>query len=88
MDFERLKLDTRFVYMDHDSSVSIATRYRLERSRDRIPVGSRFSASVQTGPVAYPASYEIGTGSFPGVKRPRCGIDHSPVSSAEVKERV
>jgi len=26
--------------------------------------------------------------SFPGVKRPGCGIDHPPPSSAEVKERV
>jgi hypothetical protein len=25
---------------------------------------------VQTGPWAYPASYTMGTGSFPGVKRP------------------
>jgi len=30
----------------------------------------------------------MGTGSFPGVKRPGCGIDHPPPSSAEVKERV
>jgi hypothetical protein len=27
-------------------------------------------------------------GSFPGVKRPRRGVDHPPPSSAEVKERV
>jgi len=29
------------------------------------------SAPVQTGPGAHPASYTMGTGSFPGVKRPR-----------------
>ena len=28
-----------------------------------------FSTSVQTGPGAHPASYAMGTGSFPGVKR-------------------
>jgi hypothetical protein len=58
------------------------------RSRDRIPVGARFSAPVQTGPGAYPAFYTMGTGSFPGVKRPGRGVDHAPPSSAEVKERV
>ena len=40
-------------------------------SRDRIPVGARFSTPVQTGPEAHsahPASCTMGTGSFPGVK--------------------
>ena len=43
---------------------------------------------VQTCPGAQPASCTMGTGSFPGVKRPRLGLDHPPASSAEVKERV
>jgi hypothetical protein len=43
---------------------------RAGRSGDRIPVGARFSAPVQTGPEAHPASCTMGTGSFPGV---RCG---------------
>ena len=30
----------------------------------------------------------MGTGSFPGVKRPGRGVDHPALSSAEVKERV
>jgi len=30
----------------------------------------------------------MGTGVFPGVKRPGRGVDHPPPSSAEVKERV
>jgi len=30
----------------------------------------------------------MGTGSFPGVKRPGRGVDHLPPSSAEVKERL
>jgi hypothetical protein len=54
----------------------------------RNPVGARFSAPVQTGPGAHPASYTMGTGSFPGVKRPGRGVDHPPLSSAEVKKRV
>jgi len=51
-------------------------------------VGARFSAPVQTGPGAHPASYTMGTGSFPVVKRPGRGVDHPPPSIAEVKERV
>jgi len=34
----------------------------------KIPVGARFSAPVQTGPEVHPASYRMGTGSFPGVR--------------------
>jgi hypothetical protein len=29
----------------------------------------------------------MGTSSFPGVKRPGRGVDHPPLSNAEVKER-
>ena len=61
---------------------------RAGRSGDRIPVEARFSALVQTGPGARPASYTMGTGSFLGVMRLGRGIDHPPPSSAEVKERV
>jgi hypothetical protein len=46
-------------------------------------VGVRFSIPFPTGPGAHPASYTMGTWSFPG-----CGIGHQPSSSAEVKERV
>jgi len=51
-------------------------------------VGARFSAPIQNGPGAHPASFTMGTGSFPRVRRPGRGVDHSPPSSAEVKERV
>ena len=34
----------------------------------------------QTGPGAHPASCTMGTGPFPGVKRPGRGADHSPPS--------
>ena len=33
-------------------------------------------------------SYTMGTGSFPGVKRPGRGVQHPPPSSAKVKEKV
>jgi hypothetical protein len=52
--------------------------------RDRIPVGARFSAPVQTGPGAHPAALTMGTGSFPGVKRPGRDVDHPFPSTAEV----
>jgi hypothetical protein len=48
--------------------------------------GTRFSAPVQTGSGAHPASYTMGTGYFPGVKRTGPGAD--PPSSAEFKETV
>ena len=51
-------------------------------------MGVSFSASVQTDTGAYPASWKMGTGSFPGAKRPKRGVDHPPPSSAQVKERV
>jgi hypothetical protein len=61
---------------------------RAGRSGDRIPVGARFYASVHTICGAHPASYTMGTGSFPGVKRPGGSVNHQPPSSTEVKERV
>jgi hypothetical protein len=61
---------------------------RTGLSGDRIPVVTRFSAPVQTGNGAHPASYTMGTGPFARVKRPGHGVDHPPLPSAEVKEKV
>jgi hypothetical protein len=44
---------------------------RTHRSGDGIPVSARFSELVNTGPWAHPASYKMGTGSFPGVESGR-----------------
>jgi hypothetical protein len=52
-----------------DSSVGIVTRYGLDGPRIESQWRARFSAPVQTGPGAHPASCTIGTGSFPGVER-------------------
>ena len=49
---------------------------RAGRSGDRIRVGARFSALVQTGHEFHPASCTMGTGYFLGVKRP--GRDADP----------
>ena len=48
--------------------------------------GARFSAPVQTGPGAHPASYTMGTGPFPGVKRPESGFDHRPHTVPRLKK--
>jgi hypothetical protein len=50
------------------SSVGIATSYGLDGPGIESRWGARFSALVQTGPGAHPASCTMGTGSFPGVK--------------------
>ena len=71
-----------------DSSVCIATRYGLDGPGIESRWGARFSAPVQTCPGAHPASCIMGTGPFPGVKRPGRGADLSPTCSAEVEGRV
>jgi hypothetical protein len=77
-----------------DSSVGIALGYGLDDrgSRFRFPAGAgNFSCNhrVQNGSGAHPTSYPMDIrGSFPGVKRPGREVDHSPPSSAEVKECV
>ena len=50
------------------SSVGIATGYGLDGPGIESRYGARFSAPVQTGPGAHPASCTMGTGSFQGAK--------------------
>ena len=66
------------VFMGRDSSVGIATRYGWTVRGSNPGGGARFSASVQTGPGAYTVSCTMGTGSFPGIKRPGGGAEHPP----------
>jgi len=69
------------------SSVGIATGYGLDGPGIESRLGAIFSAPVQTGPGAHPASCTMGTGSFPGGKeRPGRDADPSPPSSAVVKK--
>jgi len=69
-------------------TVGITTCYGLDSPGIESQLGARFSAPIQTGPRAHPAFYTVGTGSFSGVKRLGCGIDHPPPSSAKVKESI
>jgi hypothetical protein len=74
--------------MGQDSSVSIVTRYGLDIRGSNYNGGKIFHTHPDQlwGPPSL--LYKMGTGSFLGVKRPGCGIDHPPPSSAKVKERV
>ena len=71
--------------MGRDGVVGIAT-LRSGRSGDRVQVRARFSAPVLTGPGAHPATYTMGTGSFPGVKRPGRGVNHQPHLAPRLKK--
>jgi hypothetical protein len=73
--------------VDRGSAVGIAARYGLEGAGSE-PGGCEVFRTRQAGPGAHPASYTIGSGSFPGVKQPGCRVDHLPPYNAEVKERV
>jgi hypothetical protein len=71
-----------------DSSVGTAARYGLDCRGIESRWAARFSALVQTGSGAHPSSYIMGTGSFPGLRRPERGVNHSSQSGIEVTERV
>jgi hypothetical protein len=77
-----------------NGSVGIALGYGLDDrgSTVRFPVGTGdffLHHRLQNGSGAHPASYPMGTrGSSLGIKRPEREADHSPPSSAEVKECV
>jgi hypothetical protein len=53
------------------SSDGIATGYWLDGPGIEFRWGARFSAPIQTGPGAHPASCAVGTESFSGVKSGR-----------------
>ena len=60
---------------------------RAGRSGDRIPLGTRFSTPVQTGPGAHPVYYTVGIGSLsPEVKRPERDFHHPPHLAPRLKK--
>ena len=69
-----------------NSSVGIATRYGLDNQGIESRWGRDFSAHAQTGPGAHPASYTIGTVSFPGVKRTGRDFNHPYLTPRLKKE--
>jgi hypothetical protein len=75
--FTSLLLDV-YVWLNRPGSVvGIATGYGLDGPGIEYRWAVRFSAPVQTGPGAHPASCTMGTGSFPGVKSGR-GVTLTP----------
>jgi hypothetical protein len=72
--------------MGRVSSVGIATCYGLDGPGIESRLGAIFSAPFQTGRGAHPASYKMGTGSFLGVKRTGCGVDHPPRLAPRLKK--
>jgi hypothetical protein len=74
------------VFVGRDAAVGIATCYGLNGPGIEFRWGARFSAPVHTGPGAHPASYSMGTGSFPGVKRSKRGVDRSPHLAPKLKK--
>jgi len=66
--------------VDRDSSVGTGWR-----SFERIPVGARYSAPVQTGPRAQSASC---TGSFPEVKLLGSGVNHPSHPKPRLKKEL
>ena len=71
-----------------DNSVGVATRHGLDGPGIESRWGVRLSSPIQTGCGARLTSCTKGTWSFSGVKRPGRGVDHPPLSEAEIKERV
>ena len=68
---KKTSVSSRHIKGTLGSSVGIATGYGLDGPEIKSRWGTRFSAPVQTGPGAHPASCTMGTGSFPGVKSGR-----------------
>ena len=68
------------------SSFGIATRYGVAVRGSKPIVGEIFHTRPDQ-PWAHPASYIMGAGPFPGVKRPGRGADHQPSFITEVKGR-
>jgi len=73
---------------DLDSAVSIVTCYRLDGLGIEFRWGRDILHPSRPVPGTHPASFTMGTGSSPGVKRPGHGVGHPPLSSAEVEGRA
>jgi len=72
-------------FVDQASAVAIATRYGLGGPTIESQWGEIF-APVETDPRTHPASYTMGTESFPRVKRPRRGVDHPSYLAPKLKK--
>ena len=67
------------------SVLRLATGWTVQGSNSG---GASISAPFQTGSGVHTTPNTMGTGSFPGVKRPGRGVDHPTPSGVEVEGRV
>jgi hypothetical protein len=74
--------------MGRDSSVGIATRYEMDGPGIESRWGRDYSQPSRPALGSTQPPIKWVPGLFPGVKRPRRGVEHPPPSSARVKERV
>jgi hypothetical protein len=74
------------VHVGQVSLVGIATRYGLDGLGIESLWEAGFSTPVQTGPGAHPAPFTMGTGSFPGVKRPGMALTTHPHLAPRLKK--
>ena len=58
--------------------IPITVSVLQDKTVPTFPILCSFIPFFQTDPGAHPASYTMGTGSFPGVKRPGRGADPHP----------
>jgi hypothetical protein len=73
-----LHLSALSLFKGRDSSVGIATGYGLDGPGIEFRLGRDFPHPSRPALGAHPASCTMGTGSFPGVKRPGPGAGHPP----------
>jgi hypothetical protein len=76
----------RVMNLGRNTSLGIATRYGLNGPGIETLWGAGFSAHVQTGPGAHPASYTMGTRTFQGVKQPGRGVGNPPHLAPRLKK--
>jgi hypothetical protein len=69
-----------------ESSVGIANGQSLMHQGPNLG-GNVIFRNLQTGHEAQPASYTMGTGSFPRVKRSRLGVVHPPHVVSRLKKK-
>ena len=74
--------------MGRDGAVGITTRYGLDGPGIESRWGRDLPHPSRPALGPHPASYAMGTESFPGVKRPGRGVEHPPHLAPRLKSRA
>ena len=69
-----------------DRSFGIATRYALDGPAIESRYGRDFAHPSRLALGPHPVTYTMGTGSFPGVKRPGRGVGHPPLIALRLEK--